>query len=111
MGGVWGSVWSGILLPSSVLQSQFFAILAGFVAVNTLMYVTLAIAKMLPRIYVSDLLRRRDRRRAPPRHRPRRGAADPARLIRQSAPVRSARVDRARPAAAVVGSALPSVRP
>lgn len=53
----------GILLPESFLQSEFFQVLATFVAINTLMYVTLAIAKMLPRWHPSDLLRGRNRRR------------------------------------------------
>jgi hypothetical protein len=55
----------GILLPESFLESEFFQVLATFVAINTLMYVTLAVAKMLPRIHPSDLLHRRDRRREP----------------------------------------------
>ncbi|MDJ0377570.1 hypothetical protein QMF22_08675 [Cryobacterium sp. PH31-L1] len=46
----------GILLPGSVLQSDFFAILATFVAINTVMYAALAIAKILPRVYLGDLL-------------------------------------------------------
>ncbi|WP_241990792.1 hypothetical protein [Cryobacterium gelidum] len=46
----------GILLPESVLQSDFFAILATFVAINTVMYAALAIAKTLPRVYLGDLL-------------------------------------------------------
>jgi hypothetical protein len=58
-------VIGGILLPAEILQSEFFAVLAAFVAINTIMYVTLAIAKMLPRVYVSDLLPRRNRRRQP----------------------------------------------
>ena len=58
-------VIGGILLPAEVLQSEFFAVLAAFVAINTIMYVTLAIAKMLPRLYLSDLRRGRDRRRQP----------------------------------------------
>lgn len=58
-------VIGGILLPEEVLQSEFFAVLAAFVAINTIMYVTLAIAKMLPRVYVSDLVHRRNRRRQP----------------------------------------------
>ena len=56
---------SGILLPESFLQTEFFQVLATFVAINTLMYVTLAIAKMLPRVYPGDLVHRRDRRREP----------------------------------------------
>jgi hypothetical protein len=59
------TVIGGILLPAEILQSEFFAVLSAFVAINTIMYVTLAIAKMLPRVYVSDLLPRRDRRRQP----------------------------------------------
>ena len=55
----------GILLPESFLETEFFQVLATFVAINTLMYVTLAIAKMLPRVYPGDLLHRRNRRREP----------------------------------------------
>ena len=44
------SVLAGILFPASLLQTQFFQVLALFVAFNTIMYVTLAIAKMLPRL-------------------------------------------------------------
>jgi len=58
-------VIGGVLLPAEVLQSEFFAVLAAFVAINTIMYVTLAIAKMLPRLYLSDLRRGRNRRRQP----------------------------------------------
>lgn len=43
-------VISGILLPESVLHTPFFQVLALFVAFNTIMYVSLAIGKMLPRI-------------------------------------------------------------
>jgi hypothetical protein len=56
---------AGILLPESFLQSEFFQVLAAFVAINTLIYVTLAVAKMLPRLHPGDLLHRRDRRRVP----------------------------------------------
>lgn len=59
------TVVGGILLPESFLQSEFFTVLATFVAINTLMYVTLAIAKMLPRIHPGDLVDRRDRRTEP----------------------------------------------
>lgn len=52
----------GILLPESFLRSEGFAILAAFVAINTVMYVALAIAKMLPKVYVSDWVDHRDRR-------------------------------------------------
>jgi hypothetical protein len=56
---------AGILLPETFLQSEFFQVLATFVAINTLMYVTLAIAKMLPRVYPGDWVNRRNRRREP----------------------------------------------
>lgn len=52
----------GILLPAGVLSSPWFALLATFVAINTVMYVALAVAKALPRIYLSDWVRRRYRR-------------------------------------------------
>ncbi|SEM73879.1 MULTISPECIES: hypothetical protein [Cryobacterium] len=52
----------GILLPGSVLQSDFFAILATFVAINTVMYAALAIAKILPRVYLSDVMPGQKRR-------------------------------------------------
>ena len=53
----------GSILPSSVLQSEWFAVLATFVALNTVMYCALAVAKMLPKLYASDLVHRRNRRR------------------------------------------------
>jgi hypothetical protein len=57
----------GVLLPDSVLKTEFFAVLAAFVAINTLLYVTLSIAKILPKAHPLDWwyrLRHRDRRRA-----------------------------------------------
>jgi len=52
----------GILLPSSLLHSELFGVLAAFVAINTVMYVTLAVAKMLPKLYVGDWVSHRNRR-------------------------------------------------
>jgi hypothetical protein len=52
----------GILFRASLLQQEWFAVLSAFVAINTIMYTALAIAKMLPKIYLSDLWHRRDRR-------------------------------------------------
>ena len=52
----------GILLPQDVLRSGAFQFLAAFVAVNTIMYVTLAVAKMLPKVYPGDWRRGRHRR-------------------------------------------------
>ena len=52
----------GILLPGSLLESDFFAMLATFVAINTVMYAALAIAKILPRVYLSDVMPGQKRR-------------------------------------------------
>ena len=49
---------TGIMLTESTLHSSLFAVLAAFVAINTVMYAALAIAKMLPKIYPSDWSRR-----------------------------------------------------
>jgi hypothetical protein len=51
-----------LLLPESVLASDLFAVLAAFVAINTVMYVVLAIAKMLPKVYLGDFVNGRNRR-------------------------------------------------
>jgi hypothetical protein len=53
---------AGVLLPASVLGAGWFQVLATFVAINTLIYVTLAVAKSLPRIYPSSWFGGRDRR-------------------------------------------------
>ena len=52
----------GVLLPESFLRSPFFAVLATFVAINTVMYLSLAVAKMLPKVYLSDHLPSSNRR-------------------------------------------------
>jgi hypothetical protein len=57
-----GSVPSGILFPREILHSDWFAILATFVAINTLMYGALAIAKVLPKLHPGDWLRTRNQR-------------------------------------------------
>jgi hypothetical protein len=54
-------VW-GILLPESTLREEFVAVLAAFVAINTILYVTLSVAKILPKVYVQDWISRRNRR-------------------------------------------------
>ncbi len=56
------SLPGGLLLPESVLFSESFAVWATFVAINTLMYAALSISKILPKIYVSDWVKRRYRR-------------------------------------------------
>lgn len=52
----------GVLLPESFLQTNYFGVLAAFVALNTVMYLALAVAKTLPKIYASDLLTRNNTR-------------------------------------------------
>ena len=51
-----------MLLPESIWHSGWFAVLAAFVAVNTVMYCALAVVKALPRVYPMDWLRSRGRR-------------------------------------------------
>jgi hypothetical protein len=52
----------GVLLPESTLRSEWFAVLAAFVAINTIAYGALAIAKTLPKLYPRDWLPRSYRR-------------------------------------------------
>lgn len=60
---VWSPLVWGILLPQSVLRSQLFAVLSAFVAINTLVYVALTVAKLLPKVYLSDWFTSPERRR------------------------------------------------
>ena len=53
---------TGIVFPETLLQSHFFAVLAAFVAINTVMYAALAIGKILPMVYPGDWLPNRKRR-------------------------------------------------
>jgi len=53
---------AGFLLPEGLMQSRWFAILSTFVAVNTVLYLTLAIIKILPKAYLSDWVDHRNRR-------------------------------------------------
>ena len=55
-------VLAGVLLPESIMHSQWFAVLSMFVAINTVLYLTLAIIKLLPKAYVSDWVDQRNRR-------------------------------------------------
>ncbi len=43
-------VRTGFLLPESVLYSDWFAVLATFVAINTVIYVVLGVTKILPQL-------------------------------------------------------------
>jgi hypothetical protein len=47
---------------SVVLHTEWFAVLTAFVALNTIMYVALAVGKVLPKLYVSDWVASPDRR-------------------------------------------------
>ncbi|TFB59593.1 hypothetical protein E3N86_10510 [Cryobacterium sp. Hz7] len=53
-----------MLLPSTVFQSDEFAILAAFVAIKTVMFAALvvAVAKILPKPHPTDWFRGRNRR-------------------------------------------------
>lgn len=50
------------VLPQSAMHTQWFAALSMFVAINTIVYVTLAIIKLLPKAYLSDWVDQRNRR-------------------------------------------------
>jgi hypothetical protein len=52
----------GMLLPEHILHTHWFAVLSVFVAVNTVLYLTLAIIKLLPKAYLSDWIDQRNRR-------------------------------------------------
>ena len=40
---------AGFLLPESVLWTDWFSVLAAFVAINTMIYVSLGVIRILPR--------------------------------------------------------------
>jgi hypothetical protein len=50
------------LLPESLLGERWFAVLSTFVAVNTILYVAMSIFKILPKLYLSDVVQRHGRR-------------------------------------------------
>jgi hypothetical protein len=43
------TIQAGILLSSELLRSGWFQALAAFVAINTIIYAALALAKLIPR--------------------------------------------------------------
>jgi len=53
---------TGVLLPESILHADSFKILATFVALNTLMYATLAVLKVLPKGHALSWFSGRNRR-------------------------------------------------
>lgn len=50
------------VLPESIMHTPWFAALSTFVAVNTVLYLTLAFIKLLPKPYMSDWIDQRNRR-------------------------------------------------
>jgi len=56
------TVPTGVLLPAAVLHTGAFATLSTFVAVNTVMFTALAVAKLLPRIHPMSWLRTQNQR-------------------------------------------------
>ncbi|MFJ4165445.1 hypothetical protein ACIPY5_07800 [Microbacterium sp. NPDC089698] len=45
-------VEAGLLLPESLLASDWFSVLATFVAINTLIYVVLGVIKIVPKFRI-----------------------------------------------------------
>lgn len=52
------AVPAGLVLPESVLGTSWFSVLAVFVAINTVMYLALAVSKVMPKLYPRDWLPR-----------------------------------------------------
>lgn len=48
----------GVVFSESLVRSHAFAVLAAFVAINTVVYVALSVAKALPKVYVRDYVPR-----------------------------------------------------
>jgi len=59
---VTGALLFASLLPQNIMHTPWFAALGMFVAINTVLYLTLAIIKLLPKAYLSDWVDRRNRR-------------------------------------------------
>ncbi|CAA9223627.1 MAG: hypothetical protein AVDCRST_MAG83-689 [uncultured Arthrobacter sp.] len=53
---------NGVVFPESILHTELFAVLATFVAINTVMYAALAIVKVLPKVDAPGWLRSRGER-------------------------------------------------
>ncbi len=50
------------MLPENIMHTPWFAELSVFVAINTVLYLTLAVIKLLPKAYLSDWVDQRNRR-------------------------------------------------
>lgn len=48
----------GILFPQEILDSAWFGVLSAFVSINTVMFLSMAIAKTLPKVHLDALLPR-----------------------------------------------------
>jgi hypothetical protein len=57
-----GAMGHSMTFLAAVLHANWIAVLTAFVALNTVMYAALAVAKVLPKMYVSDWVRSRNRR-------------------------------------------------
>jgi hypothetical protein len=57
-----GAVLGGLLFQQSLLTTHAFSTLAALVAINTVMYAAMALAKILPKIYFVDWFTHRNRR-------------------------------------------------
>ncbi|MCD9624262.1 hypothetical protein [Rhabdothermincola salaria] len=53
---------SATVLPESLIETHWFAVLSTFVAINTILYVSLSIFKILPKLYLSDVVKQHGRR-------------------------------------------------
>jgi hypothetical protein len=59
---VTGVLFFASVLPESIMHSPWFAALSTFVAINTVLYLTLALIKLLPKAHLSDWIDQRNRR-------------------------------------------------
>lgn len=50
------------VLPESILAARWYAVLSTFVAINTILYVSISIFSLLPKLYLSDVVQRYGRR-------------------------------------------------
>jgi hypothetical protein len=83
------AVPAGVIVPESLLFTDWFHIMAAFVAVNTVMYAALAVAKVLPKLQPPDWRRGQ---RSEPRGIYPDGEAEPGRPADRQAEASSAEV-------------------
>lgn len=50
------------VVPESIMHTKWFASLTIFVSINTVLYLTMSIVKLLPKAYLSDWVDHRNRR-------------------------------------------------